>query len=129
MAVVVSYRHVLQVPLDGLGGLVGAGCPGACVGGEPGRQYLAKQIVGKAEPGLGPDDDPRGSGLFQMSLDRNAKGVLQEARAQYGGIEGRRRQRAHAILREPGQAPLDDVSDGVRARRRTYHTFPSRNFQ
>ena len=92
--------------------------PGACVGGEPGRQYLAKQIVGKAEPGLGPDDDPRGSGLFQMSLDRNAKGVLQEARAQDEGIEGRRCQRAHAVLREPGQAPLDDVPDGVRARRR-----------
>jgi hypothetical protein len=85
----------------------------ARLGGEPGRQHFAEQVMKEPEPGPAADEDPSDLSLVQMSLDIDAKDVLQEAGAQDGRIEGSRGQCAHAVLREPGQPPLDDVTDRV----------------
>ena len=89
---------------------------GAGVSGEPGRQHLAEQVVGEPEPVLCADQHPRGSGQLQMSLDIDGQGLLQEAGAQCLSVERGGCQRVDAVLREPGQAPLDNVTDRVRTR-------------
>ena len=85
--------------------------------------------MGEAETVPGAHQHPSGSGLLQMSLDLDVKSVTQEAGAQCLGVERGGCQRVHAVLREPGQAPLDDVPDRVGNRRgqprRTRHAANS----
>ncbi len=95
---------------------------GVGVSGEPGRQHLAEQVMSEPEPVLGADQHPRGSGQLQMGLDIDGQGLLQEAGAQRLSVERGGCQRVHAVLREPGQAPLDNVTDRVRTR----HGQPAR---